>query len=251
MMEQQTQLRPVSPSRGKVYSILSSLVAMIRYNAKLVFANKFIYFLIAAVVIFLLVVIIYAVNEEIPPGAEAVYYFLMVPGVLLIFYPSAYSIQSDVDAGMLETLFGIPNYRYKIWLVRALVQYLTVAGLLALLALFCRAMIADFNILSMLFQLMFPLVFLGSLAFAIATMVRSGNATAAVMVGILLFFWTAAEPLSGSRWNLFHNPFSLKENLDALVWAQTTLYNRAYLAVGSILCAMYALLRLQNREKFI
>jgi hypothetical protein len=251
MLDEKMRVRDDAPARGGLLSILSSLAAAARYNAKLVFANKFIYFLIAAVVIFLLVVIIYAASEEIPPGAEAVYYFLLVPGVLLIFYPSTYSIQSDVDAGMLETLFGIPNYRYKIWLVRVLVQYLTVAALLALLALFCRAVLADFNIISMVFQLMFPIVFLGSLAFAIATTVRSGNATAAVMVGIGLFFWIAAEPLSGSRWNLFHNPFSLKEDLDALVWAQTTLYNRAYLAVGSILCIMYALLKLQRREKFI
>lgn len=230
---------------------ISSLPALVRHNMRLVFANKFLYFLLAAIAVFLLTAVIYAVDQETPPGPEAIYYFLLMPGVMLVFYPSVYSIQSDRDAGMLETLFGIPNYRYKVWLMRNSVQYLAVALLLFLLALFCRIALADFNVIKMVFHLMFPIVFLGSLALALATITRSGNASAAVMVAIGLLIWILAEPLEGSRWNLFHNPFSQKENLDALLWAETTVYNRIYIAVGAALLLMYALLRLQKREKFI
>ncbi|MBT5038974.1 MAG: hypothetical protein HOM52_10725, partial [Rhodospirillaceae bacterium] len=73
-----------------------------------------------------------------PPNAATIYYFLLVPGTLLVFYPAAYSVQSEVDAGMLETLFGIPDYRYKVWLARQVVQQIIVALLLSMLAWLCQ-----------------------------------------------------------------------------------------------------------------
>jgi hypothetical protein len=152
---------------------------------------------------------------------------------------------------MIETLFGIPDYRYKVWLARNLTQYLVVAALLVLLALFCRAALADFGVGSMMFHLMFPIVFLGSLGFMTSAITRSGNGTAAVMVVLVMFFWIAAEPLHGSRWNLFHNPFARVDQYEVVLWAETTLYNRIYILLGSAVAMMFGLLRLQHREKFI
>jgi hypothetical protein len=74
-----------------------------------------------------------------------------VPGVLLIFYPSAYSIQGDIDARILETLFGIPDYRYKVWLSRSVTHYIVIGVFLLLLAFLCRIALADFSIGEMLF----------------------------------------------------------------------------------------------------
>ena len=222
-----------------------------RYSASQVFAGKFIYFLLLSVVIFFIVAIVHTVNEEVPPNAAVIYYFLLVPGVLLVFYPSAYAIQSDVDARMLETLFGIPDYRYKVWLVRQFVQQLVIAALLLLLAAFCRLTLADFSLGAMLFHLMFPILFFGSLGFMIATMIRSGNGAAAVLVILALFFWVTAEPLEGSRWNLFYNPFSQVEQFASMLQVETTFYNRVYLLVGSTLTTLFGLLRLQQRERFI
>ena len=45
-----------------------------------------------------------------PDVAEA-YSILLLSGLLLIFYPAAFGIQNDMDTRMIETLFGIPNYR--------------------------------------------------------------------------------------------------------------------------------------------
>ncbi len=229
---------------------LRTALTFIRYNAKQVFANKFIYFLFAAIVLFLVIIVIHSFETESPPSAGSIYYTLMATGVLLIFYPSVYSLQSDVDSRMLETLFGIPDYRYKIWLARNVVQYITVLMLLAALAVFSRYALADFSILAMLFHLMFPIVFLGSLAFMISTITKSGNGAAAVMVIIGLFFWIASGLLEGSRWNLFHNPLMQLEETEMITWAETTLYNRVYLVIGSVVTTMYGLLRLQKREKF-
>ncbi len=230
---------------------LRSMAAFIRYNAINVFAGRFVYFLVFAVALFLTVVVIHTLEENAPPSAETVFYFLLTPGVLLVFYPSAYLIQSDVDARMIETLFGIPDYRYKVWLARSFTQYLVIAALLLLLAFFCRAALAGFPLGSMLFHLMFPIIFLGSLGFMVATITKSGNGTAAVMVVLILFFWIAAEPLAGSRWDLFHNPFAQVEQYEVLLWVETTLYNRIYILIGSAVAMMFGLLRLQQREKFI
>jgi hypothetical protein len=239
------------PSTRIFIDRIKSLVAFIRYNATIVFAGKSIYFLILAIVLLLAVSIFYVLNNDAPPGAQAVYYFLLVPGVLLIFYPSAYSIQNDVDSRMIETLFGIPDYRYKIWLARSLTHYLAVAVLLLLLAVLCRLGLATFSLNSMLFHLMFPVVFLGSLGFMTAVLTRSGNSTAVVMVAVVLFFWFTAESLEGSPWNLFHNPFADVEQIETFLLSETTLYNRIYLFVGSVIATMFGLLRLQQREKFI
>lgn len=230
---------------------LRSLLRFFRYNAKQVFANKFIYFLIAAVALYLFIAIIYSVNEASQPDAGAVFYFLLAPGTLLIFYPSVYSLQADVDSRMLETLFGIPNYRYKVWLFRSVVQYIAVAFLLTLLALFSRYALADFSIPGMIFHVMFPIVFLGSFAFMVSTMTRSGNGAAVIMVIIGLFFWMFQEPLEASKWNLFHNPYVMVDQIQMLSWQETTLYNRIYLVIGSVVTTMYGLLRLQKREKFM
>ena len=66
---------------------IGSLLTFVRYNASHVFAGKFIYFIALAVAIFLFVAIIWVLDENAPPNAEAIYYFLVTPGVLLLFYP--------------------------------------------------------------------------------------------------------------------------------------------------------------------
>ena len=82
----------------------------------------------------------------------------------------------------LETLFGIPNYRYKVWLARHLVQHLVLAVLLLLLATLCEAALADFSIAAMVIHLMFPIAFLSSVGFILATTIRSGNGAAALLL---------------------------------------------------------------------
>jgi hypothetical protein len=229
----------------------SALLLMARYSAKQVFANKFIYFVSAAIALYLTIAVIYSLSEETPPDAGAIFYFLLAPGTLLIFYPSVYSLQSDVDSRMLETLFGIPNYRYKVWFARNVVQYIVIGAILTGLALLSRYLLADFSVFGMVLNLMFPIVFLGSLAFMVSTLTRSGNGAAVIMVVIGLFFWMMQEPLEGSRWNIFHNPYIQVDPLQMFAWAETTLYNRIYLVIGSIVTTLYGLLRLQNREKFM
>lgn len=229
---------------------MKSLFAFFRYNAGSIFAGKFIYFLSLAIVLFLAVVIVFVLNHDEPPQEQNIYYFLLVPGVLLVFYPSAYSIQGDIDARILETLFGIPDYRYKVWLSRSVTQYIVIGLFLLLLAFLCRIALTDFSIGEMLFHLMFPVIFLGSFGFMLASITKSGNSTAVLMVLLILFFWFTSGVLEGSSWNLFHNPFMVGNESSMMFKSEVTLYNRVYLLVGALLSTMSGLLRLQQRERF-
>jgi hypothetical protein len=230
---------------------LKSLASFFRYNVFTSFSGKFIFVFILAIVLFLVIVVLHVLNNVASPSAETVFNFLLFPGVLLVFYPSAFSIQNDVDSRMIETLFGIPDYRYKIWLVRSLTQYIVIGALLFILTVLCRLGLAEFPVGSMLFHLMFPVVFIGSLGFMIAALTRSGNGTTVILILVILFFWIALESVEGSSLYIFHNPFKYVDQMETLILAETTLLNRIYLLVGSIVATLFGLLRLQHREKFI
>ena len=237
--------------KAELKRILSLVAKSVVYNLKIIFANKFIYFLIAAVALFLLVVVISVFDASSNPTDATVYAWLMLPGILLVFYPSAFGIQNDADSRMLEILFGVPNYRYKVWLVRLVVIYAIVYFFLLILAFLSSIAIVPFNIFAMAYQLMFPIFFLGSLAFMFSTLVRNGYGTAVFMVIIAIVFWVLSESLAESKWNLFLNPFREPDNVSELAWQGIVVNNRIYQAVGIILSLLLGLLNLQKREKFI
>jgi len=221
-----------------------------RYSMKIIFGNKFIYFLLTSVIFFLIVTAINLFSSsDFTEGG--VYYLLLFPGILLIFYPTAFGIQNDEDARMLENLFSIPNYRFKVWLPRLAMIYILVSILLAILAALSAFALTPVSIIDMVYQLMFPIFFLGSLAFAVSTIVRNGNGTAVIMVIIGLLFWISSGILEGSKWNIFLNPFSLPHDINETIWESVITTNRLYLFSATILSLLYGLLNLQKREKFI
>lgn len=222
----------------------------IRYNLKIIFANWFIYFLLAAAGIFLLVTVITVINSS-TFSATGVYYLLLMPGILLIFYPTTFGIQNDVDSRMLEILFGIPNYRYKVWLVRMGIIYIVVFGLLFILSLLSQVALTTFPIFEMVFQLMFPIFFLGCLAFMFSTLIRNGYGTAIIMIIIGLVVWISSGMLGESKYNVFLNPFDMPSDLSEVIWADMVFKNRLYLIAGTILSLLAGLLNLQKREKFV
>ena len=161
------------------YSLINQLV---RYNLKIIFLNKFVYFLLSSLLIFLLIAVISLLDADAYPTEESVYSILMFPGLLLIFYPTTFGVQNDIDTRMIELLFGIPNYRYKVWVVRLILIYVLVFGLLLILSVISSLTLTTVPIFEMAFQLMFPIFFIGSLAFMLSTFIRNGNGTAAVLI---------------------------------------------------------------------
>ena len=230
---------------------LRTYINFIRYNLKVIFANIFLYFMLAAVLAFIIISGIVIFNADAPPTSATVCHLLLVPGILIIFYPSTFSIQIDTDIRMIETLFGIPNYRYKVWLVRLGLIFAIAFMLLLVLGILSRFILAAFPFWKMIYQLMLPLIFLSSMSFMLATLTRSGAGTGTIVVILIIGFWLGYSSLEGSSWNLFHNPFATPSENQARIWDQITFYNRIYLLVGSILAALYGLLNLQRRERFI
>jgi hypothetical protein len=231
-------------------AILILLRDLVRYNLKIIFANKFIYFLLAAFLFLVLVVSITIANDATMSSAM-VYGFLILPGMLLMFYPIVYGVQNDDDSKMLEIIFGIPNYRYKIWLTR----FVIVMGVTFLNILFLSTLanytLYQISILEMVYELMFPTTFMASLGFMLSSRIRSGNGTAITLVIIGLIFFVFVEPLMNSEWNVFLNPFRDPRNLNQVIWESVIFKNRLYLSIGSALCILYTLYNLQFREKFL
>jgi len=224
---------------------------MFKYNLKIIFANKFIFFLLGAVVFYLIITVIDLLDPESYFNEGNVYSLLLFPGLLIIFYPSTFSIQNDVDSRTIEVLFGIPDYRYKIWLLRLLIIFIVVYIFMVFLGIFSTLALVPIPVFEFSLQLMFPIFFLGSMGFMLSTVVRNGSGTAAIMVIIGLVFWILSGILEENEWNIFLNPYVLPNYLTEAMWQEILFYNRLYLAIGTLISILAGIYKLQDREKFI
>jgi hypothetical protein len=222
-------------------------LTLAKYNIKIIFAGKFVWFILAALV-FLLFFMFQAAWNRVDITESLIYSLLLFPSMLLVFYPSVFGIQNDEDARILELLFGIPNYKYKVWAVRLLIIYVAIFFILTLFAYVAALLLYPVNPLEMSFQLMFPVLFYGNLAFMFSTITRNGNGTAVIMIVIAV----AILILQNDRfWNILLNPFALPRNMMPVIWESIVLKNRVLLIVGSVVWMMTGLMNLQKREKFL
>ena len=234
----------------KYRNIQHNLISLARYNMRIVFGGKFVYFIFASLGFFLVLGTINALDENYL-GIDDVYSLLIFPAILLIFYPTVFGIQNDADQRTLEIIFGIPDYRYKVWLFRLLMVLIIVYVLLFPLAALAHYALVSIPIFEMVSQLMVLVLFAATLGFCISTMVKNGNAAAVVMIITGLFFLILSEPLGYTKWNIFLNPFAVPSWINEIVWLDTIRQNRIILAVSSIVFLLIGLLNLQNREKFL
>jgi len=223
---------------------------MVQYNMKVIFGNRFVWFVLAAIAFYFFIAVtsIYD-NNVIDDGF--IYGLQIMPGILLIFYPMTFGIQNDLDAGILEILFGIPDYRYKVWLVRLILVFALVFLMMIGLTVMSYFLLSPVPIFELSFHVMFPIYFLGSLAFLFSTIIKNGNGTAVVMVIIGVLLLILSEATQRTMWNIFLNPFDIPRRLNEMIWQEITMKNRIFLAVGSLLFVLYGLFNLQKREKFI
>lgn len=233
--------------------MISTLVLIgriIRYNLKVVFAGRFLLFLLAALAFYVLFMMI-SVFDNVEINIAFLYDITFFPALLLIFYPMVFGIQRDEDARMLEILFGIPDYRYKIWLVRLVLIFILVFVMLILFAALGSYLLYPINPVALAAQLLYPVCFLGSLAFLLSTRIKNGNATAVVMVIMGFFLSIFSEIVEHTIWDIFLNPFDSPRQFTQLAFQQIIWKNRIFLSVGTLVFILGALLNLQNREKYI
>jgi len=223
---------------------------MVKYNLKIIFGNKFVYFLLSAVAITLFIVGVNLFNGQEVEEA-GVYSTLLLTGALLLFYPSAFGIQSDKDGRTLEIIFGIPDYRYRVWLMRLLLIYGITFLITLILSMLLKYAFVSFNIFSMTVSVFFPLAFLGLLTFFLSTVLKSGNATAAVIIIMGVILLILSDELRESYWNIFFNPYGQPSDVSEMVWQSLTSKNRIFLGVGSVVFLLGGMMNLQKRERLL
>ncbi len=232
---------------------ITLITKVVRYNLKIIFAGKFFWFLLAAFAFFAFFMFQQAWNRA-ETNEGSIYNLLLFPCLLLIFYPVVFGIQNDEDNRILEIIFGIPNYRYKVWGLRMLMVYVADYFILVVFAYIAHILLYPVNIFEMAAQLIFPMLFFGNLAFMFSTITRSGNGTAVIMIilGLVFFiFMNANSSVSSTYWNAFLNPFSIPSDIHPMIWQNTIIKSRLFLSIGGIVFLMIGLLNLQKREKFV
>ncbi len=223
---------------------------LIQYNLKIIFAGRFVWFLLAALAFYFFVMVV-SVLDNVEIDISFIYELSLFPALLLIFYPMVFGIQRDDDARMLEILFGIPDYRYKVWLIRIALIFVQVFVLMVVFAMIGSYLLYPVNPLSVASQLLFPVCFIGSLAFFFSTRIKSGNATAVVMVIIGFALSIFSEILERTFWDIFLNPYDPPRQFNQLAWQEIVWKNRIFLSVGTVVFLLGALLNLQKRERYI
>ena len=235
-----------------VFQTAKSYAKLCVYNMRIIFSGKFIWFLLVGLVLFFFLMYT-AAAQGTSLSHGMVYSQLVIPGLLLVFYPSCFGIQNDADHRILELLFGIPNYMYKVWLFRLLMIYIEVYLILVVYAFLARILLYPVAPLSMAAQLMIPVMMFGNLAFLYSTLIRNGNAAAVLSVlTVILAIILGNIPLVENKvWDVTINPYEEPENINAAIWSVILLKNRIFMIVAAVVFLMSGLLGLQNRGKFL
>jgi hypothetical protein len=236
--------------RRTLYNYFTLIQKMIIYNLRIIFANKFIWFLAGSVLFYLGLSVIYVFANDVSRMKD-LYAVFIFSGILLVFYPSVFGIQNDQDARTIEILFGIPNYRYKVWLVRIILIFVIAFLIMLVFTFLSSVLIVKFQFVKVTVQVMIPVLFLGMMAFMLSTVIRNGNGTAVIMIIFGILFMIIQDPLRKSQWNVFLNPFDPAYDVNETTWALITLKNRIILITGIIVFLLAALFNLQKREKFM
>lgn len=229
---------------------ITPIAKLARYNIKIIFGNKFMYFILSAVGFYILTVGLNLISDSEITTATG-YSMLLVPSILAIFYPTCFGIQNDQDAKIIEIIFGIPNYRYKIWLFRLLIAYMICFIITLLLAAVTDWLVVEVPPLQLALQSMVPALFIGLLCFMLSTLIRNGNGTAVMIIIIGLLLFASSKILDVSKWNVFLNPFDVPLDKNPQIFYNTLFDNRLIILLSSFIFLLVGLYKTQNREKFI
>ncbi len=229
---------------------ISPLLKLTKYNIKIIFGNKFMYFVLSAVGFYILTVGISLFSDNEITMATG-YNMLLVPSILLIFYPTCFGIQNDQDAKIIEIIFGIPNYRYKIWLYRLVIAYIICFLITLFLSMVTDWLVVEVPPLDLTMQSIVPSLFIGMLCFMLSTLVRNGNGTAVLIIVIGLILFVVNGILGISKWNVFLNPFDVPLDKNPEIFYNTVFNNRLIILSASFIFLLVGLYKTQNREKFI
>lgn len=220
------------------------------YNTKIVFANKFVYFLISALGSFIAAVLIVIFSDFEITEATA-YNLLLLPSVLMAFYPSCFGIQNDSDTKILELIFGLPDYRYKIWLSRIIMNLAICFVFVVILAGITALLLVDLSVMTMTFHVTVVCLFTSSLCFMLSTYVKNGNGAAVIFIAIGLLVFILNPSLEANKWNILFNPYDIPMNKRPDIFEKIMIQNRLILIAASLVMLVTGINSARNREKFL
>lgn len=230
---------------------LINVLEIVKYNLKIIFGGKFFWFLGISLLIYMAFMFQYAYSGE-KMDEGGVFSMMIIPVFLIIFYPTAYGIQNDADNKMLEIIFGIPNYRYKVWGVRLFMIFVTLLVMIFIFSLLTGIFLYPVDVFTLTFHVFSPMFFMGCLSFMLSTLTKSGNATALLLIlCMILLFLILGNMLSQSEWNVFLNPLEDHSKIHPVSWNLIVIKNKIYLTVGAFAEIMIGFFNLQKRESFV
>ena len=151
----------------------------------------------------------------------------------------------------MEIIFGIPDYRFKVWLIRLLISIFMAFLFMLPMTLASYYLLISFNISQMIGMLIYPMVFISCLSFGISTWAKNGNATAALMIIFGFIFFILQDTLKESMWNIFLNPYNRPSSVNDIIWQELVYKNQILLISVSVISVLSGLIALQKREKFL
>jgi hypothetical protein len=227
-----------------------TITKQVAYNLKIIFGNRFVYFFGASLLFYLLITVINIFSSDVV-NAATVYSQIIFPGLLFIFFPTIFGVQNDTDARILEIIFGIPNYRYKVYLMRLAIILIIQWIYLIFLTTISGLLLVQVPVISMATRLLVPITFFGMVGFAFSTVIRNGSGTVVVLIIIGLIFFILSAAIANNRWNVFLNPYSQPAAMSELVWTTIVKHNRNIYLTASVILLLWGMLNLQKREKFM
>ncbi len=229
---------------------LKNIFKLAQYNFKILFGGRYIIFIILALLLF-----VFQVFNAAYYGASlsesVVFENLIYPSMLLIFYPATYGIQKDSECKILEIFFCIPNYMYKVWLLRLVFVIIACLLDIMLFGLLSHLLLCPVDILLMTYHVMFIVLLFGSMALFLSTVIKSGNGVAVVLIGIFGLLISLGESYSNTMWDIMLNPYVELDSIHPDIWAKRVSNSRILLGTCSIGLILMSLNNLRMRERML
>lgn len=222
-----------------------------KYNFKILFGGKYFLFMVLSFVYFCYL-LFHAAYSGTALDEEVVAANMIMPSLLLVFYSATYGIQKDEETKILEIFFCIPNYMYKVWLLRLLFIFTACYVNVVIFSYMAHLLLCPVEVFAMANNTIFVVVLFGSLAFWLSTVIKSGNGVAVVLLVLWgLLIYVGKQFYVNTIWDISLNPYSEPSNIHSEIW-QTTITNRKMLlaAVSCVLILM-SLGNLRRREQLL
>ncbi|MFC1724393.1 hypothetical protein ACFL4T_02110 [candidate division KSB1 bacterium] len=232
---------------------LKTIFALSVLNIKLLFTNKFFYFILGIILYFGFVCTINYFSDpgDSMPGYAIYIALIFIPMSVLTVFLSAYMLPGEMENNTLESLFSISGSIYKVWIIKISVMYIAISIMILILEILSYFMIADFPFFYTFFMSLFPLYFIGGLTFYFAVKFKS-YAAAGILTGIIMILISfVTEPLQFSKFFLYINPIAKPRDINNYVWTRTLVENRVGMLVFGSLLYYLGLNKLKFREKFM